>query len=65
MPGEDDSSSAQGRSWKSMFNVKTKEEAEIKMKNDGFDWEWLENNGCKVISKVLPAVATSSNGNKT
>jgi len=32
VPSEDDPSSAQGRSWKSMFHVKTKEDAEVEMK---------------------------------
>ena len=35
------------------------------MKKQDFEWEWYENGNCKVISKVLPAVRVSSNGNKT
>lgn len=34
------------------------------MKEKEFEWEWNENGNCKVISKVLSAVRTSSNGNK-
>lgn len=30
-PEEDDASSALGRSWKSMFHVSTKEQAEVEM----------------------------------
>jgi hypothetical protein len=56
VPEEDDPSSALGRSWKSMFGVKSKEEAEKHMQNDGWQWEWLENGDCKTISKILPAV---------
>lgn len=65
VPEEDDPSSAQGRSWKSMFHVKTREDAETEMKKQEFEWEWYDNGNCKVISKVLPAVRVSSNGNKT
>ena len=66
VPEEDDPTSAQGRSWKSMFHVKTKENAEVEMQKQGFEWEWDDATGnCKVISKVLPAVRVSSNGNKT
>jgi hypothetical protein len=49
-PEQDDASSALGRSWKSMFNVKTREEAEAAMTKQGSTWEWLENGDCRVIS---------------
>lgn len=66
VPEEDDPSSAQGRSWKSMFHVQTRERAEEEMKKQEFEWEWDDATGnCKIISKVLPAVRVSSNGNKT
>ena len=49
-----------------MFHVKTREEAEVEMVKQGFIWEWNAATGnCKVISKTLPAVRVSSNGNKT
>ena len=63
-PEEDDPSSALGRSWKSMFHIKTKAEAEEEMKKQDNTWEWLDNGDCKIISKVLPAVKVSSNGRK-
>ena len=66
VPEVDDPSSAQGRSWKSMFHVATREEAEVEMKKQEFTWEWDDATGnCKVISKCLPAIRVSSNGNKT
>lgn len=65
VPDVDDPTSAQGRSWKSMFHVKTKEDAEVEMKKQGFTWVWDDATGnCKVISKSLPAVKVCSNGNK-
>ena len=63
-PEEDDPSSALGRSWKSSFQCKTKEEAEKNMAAQGTTWEWLPDGCCKIISQVLPAVRVSSNGNK-
>lgn len=40
VPEVDDPSSAQGRSWKSMFHVQTREEAENEMYKQNFNWEW-------------------------
>lgn len=65
VPEEDDPESAIGRSWKSMFNVKTREEAEEIMKNKGWTWEWFPNGDCKTMSKVLPASIVNSKGTKS
>jgi len=62
-PEEDDPSSALGRSWKSMYNVKTKEEAEKEMEKQNSTWEWLPNGDCRIISQTLPAVKVCTNGN--
>lgn len=64
-PEENDPSSALGRSWKAMYNVTNKEDAEKEMAKQGTTCQWLENGDCRVISAVLPAVRVSSNGNKT
>ena len=64
-PENDDASSALGRSWKSMFHVQTKDQAEAEMRKLGNTWEWFENGDCRVISQILPAVRVSSNGSKT
>jgi hypothetical protein len=64
VPEVDDPSSAQGRSWKSMFHVETREAAEAEMQKQGFTWEWLEDGNCRVSSKTLPAVRAGSNGRK-
>ena len=65
VPEVDDAESAIGRSWKSMFNVHTKEEAEEAMKKNEFTWEWLEHGDCKTISKILPASITNSDSTKS
>ncbi|CEM24473.1 unnamed protein product [Vitrella brassicaformis CCMP3155] len=55
-PEEDDELSALGRSWKSTFRVATREEAEAKMKEDGYTWEWLAGGDLKTITPMLSAV---------
>ena len=63
-PEVDDPSSALGRSWKSMYGVSTKEEAEAAAAKQGSTLEWQDNGDCRVISAKLPAVRVSTNGNK-
>ena len=41
VPEVDDASSAIGRSWKSMYKVQTREEAEVKMTESGYEFEWI------------------------
>eukprot|EP00511_Aplanochytrium_stocchinoi_P002594 CAMPEP_0204830648 /NCGR_PEP_ID=MMETSP1346-20131115/9039_1 /ASSEMBLY_ACC=CAM_ASM_000771 /TAXON_ID=215587 /ORGANISM="Aplanochytrium stocchinoi, Strain GSBS06" /LENGTH=701 /DNA_ID=CAMNT_0051961101 /DNA_START=131 /DNA_END=2236 /DNA_ORIENTATION=+ len=64
VPEEDDFTSAQGRSYKSMFKANSREEAEKEMAKDGWNWEWQPNGDCKTISKCLPAVRTTASGKK-
>ena len=65
VPEIDDPTSAQGRSWKSMFHVSNRADAEVEMKKQDFTWEWNDTNGqCTVSSTKLPAVRVSSNGDK-
>lgn len=69
VPQVDDPTSAIGRSWRSMYKVETREDAEVKMREQGYDFEWVQvedgSYDCKVISKVLPAIRVSTNGRKT
>ncbi|KAJ8603672.1 hypothetical protein CTAYLR_010030 [Chrysophaeum taylorii] len=62
-PSEDDPGSALGRSWRSMFGVESKEEAEAAMRKQGYEWEWLENQDLRVTSPPLEATRAASNGN--
>ena len=50
------------RSWRAMFHVTSKQEAEEQMRKQDYTWEWLAGNDCRIISKVLPAVRACSNG---
>lgn len=56
MPSADDINSGQGRSWASTLSVSTKNEAELKLAELGYSWEWLEDSSLKAITPVLPAV---------
>ena len=58
MPEEDDSTSAIGRSWKSTFIAKTKEEAEMKMKELGTTWQWLSDGNVRTETTTIPAIRT-------
>lgn len=56
MPSADDVNSGQGRSWASTLSVKTKEQAEAKLTELGYTWEWQTDNSLKAITPILPAV---------
>ena len=61
---QDNPKSPIGRGWKNIFKVESKEDAEKKMSAEGYEFEWVESpeNGCKITSKVLPAVRVSKSG---
>jgi len=56
MPSEDDIESGQGRSWASTLSVESKDEAEKKLAELGYDWQWQTAGSLKAITPVLPAV---------
>ena len=64
-PEENDPSSALGRSWKAMYNVQTREEAQAKAAEQGSTLEFLDGGNCRITTKVLPTVRDASNGNKS
>ena len=45
MPGEDDAASGLGRSWQSTFRSQSREDAEQRMRELGYSWQWLDD-GC-------------------
>lgn len=56
MPGQDDADSGQGRSWKSALSVDNKAQAEARLAELGYTWEWMEDNSLLATTKPLPAV---------
>jgi len=56
MPEVTDPTSAQGRSWKETYDVKTREEAEAVMRSQGTSAEWLANGDCRTVTTALPAL---------
>ncbi len=56
MPSEDDAESGQGRSWASTLSVETQDEAEEKLAELGYTWEWQADGSLKAITPILPAV---------
>lgn len=64
MPELDDAESGQGRSWHSTLSAESEAAAESKLKELGYEWEWLGNGNLKVTSPVLPAVKVFADGRK-
>jgi hypothetical protein len=65
MPAENDPKSGMGRSWKSTLRAETREEAESRLREIGYDWEWLPDGSLRATTPVLPAVFEVSPGRKT
>ncbi|MCB4434889.1 TauD/TfdA family dioxygenase [Alteromonas sp. McT4-15] len=62
MPAANDANSGQGRSWKSTLSVETLEEAEAKLQELGYSWQWLEDGSLRAVTPVLPAVIELDDG---
>lgn len=65
MPGENDAGSGLGRSWRSTFSVESREEAESRMTELGYSWEWLADDSLRATTPTLPAVLETIPGQKT
>src|SRR5882757_2581711 len=64
MPAENDPKSGMGRSWKSTLRAETREEAESRLKEIEYDWEWLPDGSLRATTPVLPAVRDVGQGRK-
>ena len=62
MPGEDDAGSGQGRSWRSTLSVENCSEAEDRLADLGYDWQWLDDGSLRMTSPRLDAVRTLEDG---
>ena len=64
MPHENDAASGLGRSWRSTLSVEKKGEAENRLQDLGYTYEWLQDECLRVTTPILPAVL-ETNGQKT
>jgi alpha-ketoglutarate-dependent taurine dioxygenase len=64
MPAEDDPNSGQGRSWKSTLSVQNAAQAEHKLADLDYSWEWLADGSLRATTPVLPAVIDIGNEKK-
>ena len=64
MPGEDDAASGLGRSWQSTFRSESREEAESRMRELNYSWEWMDDGCLRATTPVLPAVIELADGRK-
>jgi len=64
MPSSDDIESGQGRSWMSTLSVETVAQAETKLVELGYTWQWLDDGSLNAVTPVLPAVLTLKSGIK-
>lgn len=64
MPSENDAASGMGRSWQSTFRAVDQMEAEQRMRDLGYRWEWLSDGCLSATTPVLPAVREVSPGRR-
>lgn len=64
MPAEDDPGSGMGRSWQSTLRATTRAEAEQRLRELGYSWDWLPDGCLRATTPVLPAVRELPNGRK-
>ena len=62
MPAANDAGSGMGRSWRSTLRAETRDEAERKLRELGYSWEWLADWSLRATTPVLPAVRKLPNG---
>lgn len=65
MPGENDAASGMGRSWQSTLKARTRDEAELRLRELGYEWTWLADGGLRATTPVLPAVRRLKDGRVT
>ena len=65
MPAEADLVSGMGRSWQSTLSVDSREEAEARLSELEYTWQWMEQEELRVTSPTLPAVRELDNGKRS
>lgn len=64
MPNENCAQSGQGRSWRETLSVENVEQAEEKLMQLGYRWQWLGDGSLKAQTQALPAIRTLARGRK-
>lgn len=64
MPAVNDASSGMGRSWQSTLRAEQRADAERRLQELGYSWEWLADGCLRATTPVLPAVRTAPSGRK-
>jgi hypothetical protein len=62
MPASDDTGSGQGRSWRSTLNAESQEDAENRLLDLGYGWEWMDDGSLRATTPVLDAVRQLPDG---
>ncbi len=65
MAGAADPGSSMGRSWRSTFAAETKEDAEKRLRELGYSWEWLADDALRATTPTLPAVKVLPDGRQS
>lgn len=65
MPAADDPGSGMGRSWQSTLRAERPEQAEARLRELGYSWEWLPDQCLRATTPVLPAVREIAPGRKS
>jgi len=65
MPADNDPKSGMGRSWKSTLRAETRDQAEARLRDIDYDWEWLPDDCLRATTPVLPAVRDLGGGRKS
>ena len=65
MSSGDELISGQGRSWQKTLGVSSKNDAEAKLSELGYSWNWIEGDNLSVTTKPLKATKELENGKKS
>ena len=65
MSNGDELVSGQGRSWQKTLGVISKDEAEIRLNDLGYSWNWIEGDNLSVTTKTFEAIKELKDGSKS
>lgn len=65
MPAENDLASGMGRSWQSTLKTRDRGGAEQRLRNLGYEWEWLAGGCLRARTPILPAVMKLPDGRQS